>query len=258
MALEEFDLDYAIADRVVALADLSLRVETVVRLTGGDNSAVFEVRSGDGRAVVVKVYTDFFYWKMEKEIFVYDLLRQHCSAAPVPAILAADDSKTLVTQNVLVMTKLEGDHALSILDQLDEERLAQINRQIGTILRVLHQVGFEEFGYVGTRGVVQPHQTNLHYMRTQFDKKLDEFDELGGDADLRRGVERHVAERKELLAGCARPSFCHNDCHYGNVLSSRRGAAGGSRGSSTLRTCSRETRCSTWRRRTATRAVAAR
>src|SRR5262249_39712457 len=30
--------------------------------------------------------------------------------------------------------------------------------------------------------------------------------------------ERYVAERVDLLAGCERPAFCHNDCHYGNVL----------------------------------------
>jgi hygromycin-B 7''-O-kinase len=167
---------------------------------------------------VVKVYSDLFHWKMKKEVYVYDLLRQYGIDSVVPSILAADDSKTLLLQNFLVMTKLEGQHVLSLLDQLDEQELVQINRQVAAILRTLHEVSFDEFGYVGTHGVVEAHSTNFDYMRFQFDKKLREFDELGGDKRLRRKIERHAAEREELLVGCPRPSFCHNDCHDGNVL----------------------------------------
>jgi aminoglycoside phosphotransferase (APT) family kinase protein len=166
----------------------------------------------------VKVYSDRFHWMMEKEVFVYDLLRQRDVVAPVASILAADDSKALISQSFLVMTKLEGQHVLSLLGRLDERELVAINRQIGAILHTLHEARFEEFGYVGTHGVVEPHATNVEYMRFQFDKKLREFDELGGDGDLRRQMQRYVAEREELLVGCPRLSFCHNDCHYGNVL----------------------------------------
>jgi hygromycin-B 7''-O-kinase len=106
----------------------------------------------------------------------------------------------------------------SLLDQLDDQQLVAINRQLAGVLRTLHEIEFDEFGYVGTDGVVQPFSTNLDYMRFQFDKKLREFGELGGDAALRRRIERHVAERDELFADCPRASFCHNDSHYGNVL----------------------------------------
>ena len=218
MALDDFDLDPTTADAVIALADPRLRAEAVTRLDGGANSAVFEVRTSGGGALVVKVYSDTFHWKMEKEVFVYGLLNGRALAAPVPVILAADDSKTLLPQNVLVMTKLDGEHVLSLLDRLDDEELAHVNRQIGAFLRSLHEVGFDRFGYVGTDGIVGPHDTNLAYMRFQFDKKLRELADLGGDDGLRRRIERHVAEREDLLAGCPRASYCHNDCHYGNVL----------------------------------------
>src|SRR5919109_1578095 len=172
MALGDFDLDPTTADSVIALADPRLRAETITRLHGGDNSAVFDVRTRGGGALVVKVYSDLFHWKMEKEVFVYGLLRGHALPAPVPVVLAADDSKTLLRQNVLVMTKLDGENVLSLLDRLDDDELAHINRQIGAFLRSLHEVGFDRFGYVGTDGIVEPHDTNLAYMRFQFDKKL--------------------------------------------------------------------------------------
>ena len=221
MALDDFDLDPTTADAVIALADRRLRAETITRLDGGANSAVFDVGTSGGGALVVKVYSDLLHWKMEKEVFVYGLLKRQALAAPVPVILAADDSKTLLTANVLVMTKLHGDHVLSLLDRLDDNELAHINGQIGAFLRSLHTVSFDQFGYVGTNGIVGPHDTNLAYMRFQFDKKLHEFADLGGDDDLRGRIERHVASREDLLADCPRSSCCHNDCHYGNVLVER-------------------------------------
>lgn len=218
MTIEDFELDLATADRIVALVDPDLRAEAVAKLTGGILSSVFEVRTTDGRSVVVKVYPESPRWKMDKERSVYERLRQHNVAVPISEILAADDSQALLAQNVLVMSKLDGVHVLSILDQLNEQDLVQINRQIGAILRSLHQVSFDEFGDVGADGVVEPQATNLDYMRVQFAKKLREFGELGGEDELRRDIERHVAEREELFAACPRAVFCHNDCHYGNVL----------------------------------------
>jgi len=218
MSIEDFDLDVATGERIVALAEPGFQTETVVRLTGGRNSAVFEVRSRDGRSLVVKLYSDRFHWKMEKEVFVYERMQQHALTATLPKILAADDSKELVSQNVLVMTKVDGKHVDSLIANLDERDLVEINRQVGSTLAELHRIEFAEFGYVGTDGVVEGHATNLAYMSFQFDKKLREFDEHGGDDDLRRMIERYVAEREQLLTTPTHPAFCHNDCYYGNVL----------------------------------------
>lgn len=172
----------------------------------------------------MKVYSDVLHWKMEKEVFVYDRLAVTPLAVPVPMVLAADDSKALMAQNVLVMSKLDGDPVTSLLDQIDDDQLTHINRQIGGILSSLHQVGFEHFGYVGTDGIMEPHETNLAYIHFQFEKKLREFANLGGDLILHDAIERHVAECEELFAACDRPSFCHGE---GALLfaSSQRGTA---------------------------------
>jgi hypothetical protein len=108
VAAGDVDLDGATADRLVALAEPGFRTATIAWLTGGGNSTVFEVRSSEGRAVVLEVYADLFHWKMDEEVFVYERVRRHGLTVPVPAIFAADDSKPVLIQNVVVMTKIEG------------------------------------------------------------------------------------------------------------------------------------------------------
>jgi hypothetical protein len=87
--------------------------------------------------------------------------------------------------------------------------------------RASTKFGSDAFGYIGTHGLVRAHGTNVHYMRFQFEKKLRELGELGGDAELRRRLERHVAEREELFDGCDTAVLCHDDCHGANVLVER-------------------------------------
>lgn len=202
-ARKPFDLDLETASRLVGPAT------GVTRLTGGILGSVFEVQRADGTAVVVKVYPEEERWKLEKEVFVYGRLGG--VAVPIASVIGRDDEL-----NALVLTKLDGVH-VSSLDH-DEDEIVAINRQIGALLRELHQVGFDAFGYLGTDGLVREHATNLDYMRFQFALKLREFEELGGDPELHDAIERYVADRSELFAGCDRPAFCHNDCHYGNVL----------------------------------------
>lgn len=219
MAIPDIALDAATADRVVALAEPGFRTASIARLTGGSNSAVFEVRSSEQRVLVLKIYSDLFHWKMAKELFVLERIRQHgLTAVAVPAILAADDSKSVLSQNVVVMTKVAGKHVYALVERLSEPELVAINRQIGSVLGALHEICFDQYGYVSAHGVVEGHATNLDYMRCQFDKKLREFTELGGDPSLRGSIERYVAEREDLLTTHLRPRLCHNDCHYGNVL----------------------------------------
>jgi hygromycin-B 7''-O-kinase len=218
VSVADLDLDVATADRLIALADPSLRATSVKRLTGGGNSGVFEVATSSGSAVVVKVYSEIFDWKLEKELYVYDRVQQHGLDLPVAEILAADQSRSLIPNNFVVMTKREGRHVLSLLDELSDRDLESINRQVGVLLRMLHAVTFDAFGYIGTTGVFESHPTNSAYMRFQFEKKLREFGELGGAEELHRTIERYVTERVELLTGCPRATLCHDDCHEGNIL----------------------------------------
>jgi aminoglycoside phosphotransferase (APT) family kinase protein len=80
----------------------------------------------------------------------------------------------------------------------------------------------EAFGYLVAEGVKDPHPSNEAYMLFQFSKKLKEFRHFGGDPELAERMEHHVALHAGVLKGCARPVFCHDDFHTGNIIVSNR------------------------------------
>jgi aminoglycoside phosphotransferase (APT) family kinase protein len=203
-------VDQAVSGRVAA---------TISTLHGGEIAAVYEVAFADlaHPPLVLKVYPDDLHWKMQKEVTVVGLVRDRLSV-PTPRILLADDSKTLLGLNFIVMTKLDG----SILGQL-ERTLASKQRvsayaQIGQLLREFHRIPMEAFGYIGTKGIWTAHSSNHLYLTHQFQRKLKEFTGRGGDPGLAGRIAGHFAERAELLNACARAVLCHNDLHAGNLL----------------------------------------
>lgn len=100
---------------------------------------------------------------------------------------------------------------------LPERDVAHVYEKVGAILHAFHQIPFASFGYLSTE-VVDPHDTNASYMEYQFAKKLREFAQHGGDAQIRRSAEQTVEKASELLTGCPQAVLCHDDLHEGNLL----------------------------------------
>jgi aminoglycoside phosphotransferase (APT) family kinase protein len=193
----------------------------VTPVAGGDNRAVFDVRSRDERHLIIKTYSDELHRKMRKELFAYGLLEPARSAVPLATILTADDSKRVLDRNYLVMTKLEGTLLYRVIDDLEPGELDVIDRETGAALAAMHEVKIEAFGYLGQDGVGDPYDTNRQYMTAQFAKKLSDFDSLGADAVTSRAVLRYLDAHLDLLDACSGAVFCHDDCHEGNILVSK-------------------------------------
>lgn len=184
-------------------------VRSVVPVHGASGSGVFEVETVGGSVVVVKLFEPEQAWKLAKELSSSRLLAERRVDLPVPRILATHSE-----EHALVLERLEGVPA----GEVDDADAPELYRELGRLLARLHTIELDGFGYLTADGILEPHATNLDYMRSQFRTRLREFVELGGDARLGSAIAEHVRVREQLLAGPAAPVFCHNDCHEGNVV----------------------------------------
>jgi Ser/Thr protein kinase RdoA (MazF antagonist) len=171
----------------------------IAPLDGGEVHSNFELRTADGRDLVLKVYRGELSWKLGKEAYLLELVRSRLSI-PVPAIVHKGEA-------ALVMTRLPGRPA-----RFTDAAPVAVAREVGAILRELHAITFEDFGYIETR-VTNPVSSNVEYMRRRIERKI-----RSGPPALRDALERHFAEHEQAFAGCETAVLCHNDAHDANVL----------------------------------------
>jgi aminoglycoside phosphotransferase (APT) family kinase protein len=206
------------ANAVISRIDPDLQVVSLFELLGGEISGVYEARLARGApSLIIKIYPDMLHWKLEKEVSIYRRLTDF-PHLPVPKVIWHDDSKTLLPQNLLVMTKIDGRVLRPLESSLRDRELYDLYAQMGRTLRHFHDVRMEAFGYLVAAGVKDPHPSNEAYMLFQFGTKLQEFTQYGFDAQFAERIERHVALHAGLLKGCIAPVFCHDDFHPGNII----------------------------------------
>ena len=146
---------------------------------------------------MLKVYRGELSWKRDKEVFLLGLV---AGRVPVPEIV-------YTTQGLLLMTRLPGRPA-----RFTDGDPVEVSRQLGGLLRELHTITFDSYGYIETR-VTSPVPTNSEYMRRRVDRKV-----RSGPPDLRDSLDRYFAEREAAFEGCETAVLCHNDAHDANVL----------------------------------------
>lgn len=223
MLKSNFALTEAQAQTIVDRASPGRRVARLSAFGHGEISAVFDVELTDGQpGLVIKIYPDTLHWKMQKEILVTGLMSGCELAAPVPRILLADGSKSLIASNFMVMDRLPGSPLADGERGLSEQACFAAYADMGRLLHQVHAITLESFGYIGAAGVVKPFASNRAYVSFQFDKKLGEFADHGGPTDLVVRLRAYVERSEPLLDSCATPRLCHYDFHPGNILAERK------------------------------------
>ncbi len=203
------DLDLA-ADLTAAL-DEPFAARRVRRFENV-SADVFEIVGDGGRGVILKAYADEPAWKLRKEAFVAG---RFASVAEVPSWLLVDESRSRLPRRFVVMTRLPG---ASLRDRIGREGSAALFRDMGALLRRLHDVSMPRHGYLLETDVAEPFDDNATWMAAGFEAKFRDFRGWGGDAMLSGRIERFVAARADALAECNGAVLCHNDFHPGNVL----------------------------------------
>jgi hygromycin-B 7''-O-kinase len=92
----EIAISVAQAQAIIDRAGGGRKVARLSVLHGGEIGAVYEIRMTDGLAsLVLKIYPQSLPWKMQKEALVSGWLHDRLSV-PVPRILLADDTKSVI------------------------------------------------------------------------------------------------------------------------------------------------------------------
>ncbi|ADB29342.1 aminoglycoside phosphotransferase [Kribbella flavida DSM 17836] len=185
-------------------------IAEVLPRSGGQLATVFEVRRIAAAPLIIKLYSPEWAWKQAKEIHVYDLLAPHLGTA-IPQVVHAEPEGE--THAFTVMTMLTG----VPLCETTAPDYQVVYKQLGELLTAIHRIPQPAYGYL-TDEVLEPLPSNDAYMRRQFAKKLQEFEELGGDRALHARLTEYVEQHSGLFASSSRPVLCHNDFHEGNVL----------------------------------------
>jgi len=136
---------------------------------------------------------------------------------PVPRILAYDDSGSIIPNRFLIMEKLPG-QPLSELN-LSTNLLQKILVELGVMVRKLHSIKGEKFGYTGPNKVMEPRDNWADAFLEMMDRILRDLVGAGiysaAEADEAMKIfQRH----RPHLENISTPSLLHMDIWQENIL----------------------------------------
>lgn len=211
------ELDTETVQRLVQSLDPTLVVGGFDRLEGG-STEIYRIDLVDSARdpLVLKIYPDEPAWGPSKELLVAGWLKG--LTPPVPEWLRLDETRAILPLRFALLTLLPG---RSLRHWMAEPDVGQAYRQMGALLRRVHDISMPAYGYVRGHGIDEPRSTNSDYMTAAFEAVFRRFRDLGGDADLGRNLQRLAQGSFDLFNESDGPVLCHDDFHQGNVLAMR-------------------------------------
>ncbi len=202
---------------LVQNVDPTFVVSDFSRLEGGSTEVYrIDPAGSDHPSLVLKIYPDQPEWGPAKEALVAGWLRN--LTPPIPRWLFVDDTRSLLPLRYALLTLLPG---RSLRHWMAEPDIGHAYRQMGQLLRRIHEIPMPAFGYLLGHGIDRPVSTNAGYMIAAFDDVFRRFHDLGGDADLGRTLQGVAEASFDLLNESDGAVLCHDDLQQGNVLALR-------------------------------------
>ena len=197
------------------------RVTEFRELTDGFFNAAYFIGLDDGRRCVLKVAppADVRVLRYEKNIMAaeVDAMRRvrTMTNMPVPAILAYDDTCTLLPSPFFVMDFIDGVPLNKLRPSLSEEQQTRLDRASGQYLRQLNHIRGTDFGYYA-----QPAQ-RIPDWKSAFALMFSNVLQDGMDADVRLPY-KELLSLPEIYASALRevqlPHLVHWDLWDGNIF----------------------------------------
>jgi len=211
------ELDIETVQRLVQSLDPILVAGSFGRLADGSTEVYrIDLAASDHGPLVLKIYPDEPDWGPSKERLVAGWLEGLTPA--IPRWLRLDETRTILPLRFALMTLVSG---RPLRHWMAEPDIDHAYRQMGELLRRIHDIPMPAYGYVRGHGIDKPASTNADYMTAAFEDVFQRFRDLGGDAELGRRLQPLAEESFDLLKESAGPVLCHDDFHQGNVLALR-------------------------------------
>jgi aminoglycoside phosphotransferase (APT) family kinase protein len=210
-------VDVDIAKLAALLGELGLGVPTAVTELIGGGARSFRIDRTDGAPLVLKAFKDAFPYATGKEVYAAQLLRN--LDVPMTRFLASDESRTRLPFRYTIANYLPGRQVMIFKDEPD---VADLYRQMGTMLRKLHSVPVPGgYGAFGEQGVVDPSATNSEYLNRRFAYSIGRFRHFGGGEALAQRLEAIFAAHADVIAESRGAVFAHDDFQPHNLLGER-------------------------------------
>jgi Ser/Thr protein kinase RdoA (MazF antagonist) len=190
---------------------------SVTRLDGGSGDIYRIDLQNCANPLVLKTYADEPAWTPAKEALVAGWLDRDLGVS-IPRWLSLDESRTVLPRRFAIMTWLAGRMVKSLVGEPDVDA---VYRQMGALLRRIHEIRMDAYGYIVADGVWRGQAGNAEYAISTFERLLRRFRNQGGDEQLARRMEKAAGARFDLLEFSSGPVLCHDDFQQGNLLASR-------------------------------------
>ncbi len=190
--------------------------DAVGELQEGWFNAAYTVRLSDGREVIVKIAprTDVDVLAYEQNIMTTEVAAMRLvrtnPAIPVPEIYYFDTSRDVCDSAYFFMEKLTGDNYEQVKASFSPVMRAQIDQQIGAIVREINGFTGTYFGYEGNRDLrgVTWREAFLKIMDSVLDDGARKHAEYGCPTDeIRSVILKHAASLEDVTT----PRLVHWD-----------------------------------------------
>jgi aminoglycoside phosphotransferase (APT) family kinase protein len=187
--------------RVAAVVPLQVRLDSIVAL----------VTIADGRRVVVKLCGQQAGHPVQFERTAMLTALARSTGAPVPEVIAADDSLRRLRWRYLITEHIDGVPWREARPRLTPTQVTAAHRQLAEVVKAIQSMRFPAFGELDLTGQPPAGQGLLSALRRRAETRI-------ADTGARTSFHRLLDREAALFAGDARATLCHDDLHHGNLL----------------------------------------
>ncbi len=136
---------------------------------------------------------------------------------PVPRLIKYDNSRTLIPEEYIIESRLEGTNLSLVWPDMNEEEREGIFKDLIRILKQFHKTRFDFYGDFVDKSKRYAKWSDFIEDRYNTNKRLAREMKILDEKDFSI-IHDFYLQNKEYLTSEIRPCFCHGDVHFNNIL----------------------------------------